>query len=67
MDTYIKMLVMFAGETVYFPVSDTPKDKKERNRSICQAYYNGISVLELSDLYGLSESQIRRIIKNRAV
>lgn len=61
-DVYIKLLVMFAGETIYFPAAGSPKDKQERNRAIQQEYYSGASVPDLVDLYGLSESQIRRII-----
>lgn len=61
-DVYIKLLVMFAGETIYFPAAGSPKDKQERNRAIQQEYYSGASVLDLMELYGLSESQIRRII-----
>ncbi|OUN33993.1 Mor transcription activator family protein [Lachnoclostridium sp. An76] len=61
-DVYIKLLVMFAGETIYFPAAGSPKDKQERNRAIQQEYYSGASVPDLMELYGLSESQIRRII-----
>lgn len=61
-DVYIKLLVMFAGETIYFPAAGSPKDKQERNRAIQREYYSGASVSDLVDLYGLSESQIRRII-----
>ena len=61
-DVYIKLLVMFAGETIYFPAAESLKDKQERNRAIQQSYYSGASVSDLVDLYGLSESQIRRII-----
>lgn len=61
-DVYIKLLVMFAGETIYFPAAGSPKDKQERNRAIQQEYYSGASVSDLMELYGLSESQIRRII-----
>ena len=61
-DVYIKLLVMFAGETIYFPAAGSPKDKQGRNRAIQQKYYSGASVSDLVDLYGLSESQIRRII-----
>ena len=61
-DVYIKLLVMFAGETIYFPAAGSLKDKQERNRAIQQNYYSGASVSDLVDLYGLSESQIRRII-----
>lgn len=61
-DVYIKLLVMFAGETIYFPAAGSPKDKQERNRAIQQSYYSGASVSDLVELYGLSESQIRRII-----
>lgn len=61
-DVYIKLLVMFAGETIYFPAAGSPKDKQERNRAIQQEYYSGVSVSDLMELYGLSESQIRRII-----
>ena len=67
LDTYIKMSVMLAGETIYFPAAGTPKDKQERNRAICQAYYNNVSVPELVETYGLSERQIWRIIGRRAV
>lgn len=61
-DVYIKLLVMFAGETIYFPAAGSPRDKQERNRAIQQEYYSGASVSDLMELYGLSESQIRRII-----
>ena len=61
-DVYIKLLVMFAGETIYFPAAGSPKDKQERNRAIQREYYSRASVSDLVDLYGLSESQIRRII-----
>lgn len=67
LDTYIKMSVMLAGETIYFPAAGTPKDKQERNKQICQAYYSGVKVPELIEIYGLSERQIWRIIKRRAV
>ena len=33
-DEYIKLLVMIAGETIYFPAVGSPKDKKERKREI---------------------------------
>lgn len=58
---------MLAGETIYFPAAGTSEDKKERNRAICQAYYNNISVPELVEIFGLSERQIWRIIGHRAV
>ena len=61
-DVYIRLLVMFAGETIYFPAAGSSKDKQERNRAIQQEYYSGASVPDLMELYGLSESQIRRII-----
>ena len=61
-DVYIKLLVMLAGETIYFPAARSSKDKQERNRAIQQEYYSGASVPDLMELYGLSESQIRRII-----
>lgn len=67
LDTYVKMSVMLAGETIYFPTAGTPKDRKERNRAICQAYYNGIKVPELVTAFGLSERQIWKIIGDRAV
>ena len=67
LDTYIKMTVMLAGETIYFPAAGTPKDKQERNKAICQAYYSGVSVPELVETFGLSERQIWRIIGRRAV
>ena len=66
-DVYIKLLVMFAGETIYFPAAGTLKDKEERNKIIREKYYNGVSVTELMNIYGISESQIRRIIANKAV
>lgn len=66
-DVYIKLLVMFAGETIYFPAAGTLKDKKERNKVIREKYYNGVSVSELMNIFGISESQIRRIIANKAV
>lgn len=66
-DEYIKLLVMFAGETIYFPAAGTPKEKQERNREIIKASENGVSVSELIESYGLSESQIRRILKGKAV
>ena len=58
---------MLAGETIYFPAAGTPKDKKERNREICQAYYSGVRVAELASTFGLSERQIWRILERRAV
>ena len=58
---------MFAGETIYFPASGTPKDREERNKAIRQAYYNGIKVPELVTAFELSERQIWRIIGDRAV
>lgn len=58
---------MLAGETIYFPAAGTSEDKKERNRAICQVYYNNISVPELVETFGLSERQIWRIIGHRAV
>ena len=62
-DVYIKLLVMLAGETVYFPASGTPNEIKERNKTIRYDYKNGMSYEKLHDLYGLSVSQIRRICK----
>lgn len=67
LDTYIKMSVMLAGETIYFPAAGTSEDKKGRNRVICEAYYSGVSVPELVETFGLSERQIWRIIGHRAV
>lgn len=58
---------MLAGETIYFPAAGTPKDKQERNKQICQAYYNGVKVPELVETFGLSERQIWRIIGRRTV
>lgn len=66
-DEYIKLLVMFAGETIYFPAAGTPKEKQERNREIIKARENGATVSKLTELYGLSDSQIRRILKGKAV
>lgn len=39
------------------------KDLKRRNREIFKRYNEGISVKELTDKYYLTESSIRRIIK----
>ena len=67
-DVYIKLLVMFAGETIYFPAAGTPMEKQERNKAIrSQAYDKGMNITELSKLYGISESQIRRILSDKAV
>lgn len=66
-DVYIKLSVMLAGETVYFPAAGTPKEKDERNKAIRTDRDNGVKVPELMELYGLSESQIRRILKCKAV
>ncbi|MCI6998037.1 MAG: hypothetical protein MR936_14970 [Eubacterium sp.] len=62
-DVYIKLLVILAGETVYFPATGTPNEKADRNKAIRNDYKNGMSYEELHDLYGLSISQIRRICK----
>lgn len=67
-DVYIKLLVMFAGETIYFPAAGTLTEKQERNKAIrSQAYDKGMNITELSKLYGISESQIRRILSDKAV
>lgn len=66
-DVYLTLLVTFAGETIYFPAAGTPKEKQERNREIIKAKENGVSVSELIESYGLSESQIRRILKGKEV
>lgn len=67
-DVYIKLLVMFAGETIYFPAAGTPTEKRERNKAIRkQAYDKDMNITELSKLYGISESQIRRILSDKAV
>ena len=63
LDVYIKLLVMLAGETVYFPAAGTPNEKADRNKAIRYDYKNGMSYEKLHDLYGLSVSQIRRICK----
>lgn len=62
-DTYLKLSVFFAGETIYFPYDGTRIDKQQRNEAIRRDYREqGLTVRELIELYGLSESQIRRII-----
>ncbi|MDO4333066.1 MAG: Mor transcription activator family protein [Eubacteriales bacterium] len=67
-DVYLKLLVMLAGETVYFPAAGTADNKQQRNGCIRDDYFNrGLTVLELAEIYGLSESQIRRILKDRTV
>lgn len=65
-DIYIKLLVMFAGETIYFPAAGTRKEKQERNQMIRKDFYNNVSVRELAESYDISESQIRRITGSRA-
>lgn len=62
-DVYLKLLVMLAGETIYFPAAGTWKDKQERNRLIRKDYQGGATYKELAELYELSESQLRRITK----
>lgn len=65
-DVYLKLLVMLAGETVYFPAVGTADNKQQRNRCIRSDYFEkGLTVLQLAEIYGLSESQIRRILKGR--
>lgn len=64
-DVYLKLLVLLAGETVYFPSFGTHEDMEQRNENICSDYWEGKKISELVDMYGLSESQIRRIIKKR--
>ncbi len=60
-DTYLKILVFLAGKTIYFPVTE---NKDQRNREIREGFWKeGLTVAELVKAYGLSESQIRRIIK----
>ena len=66
-DVYIQLSVMFAGETIYFPAAGTRKEKQERNRMIRKDFYNGATVPELVNSYGISESQIRRIIGSKTV
>lgn len=61
-EVYVKLLNILAGETVYFPAAGTTNTKQERNRSIIEDYQEGRTYKELAELYGLSESQVRRII-----
>lgn len=66
-DVYLKLLVMLAGETIYFPAAGTADNKQQRNGCIKDDFIRGLAISELMELYGLSESQIRRIIKDRTV
>jgi Mor family transcriptional regulator len=62
-DTYKKVLEVLAGETVYFPTGGTKEDNCRRNEKIKQDYYNrSVSYQELAKEYGLSVSQISKIV-----
>jgi len=61
------------GELLYIPKKDTQKagwgqlsgarlSLSLRNRNIIDAYRNGATVYELTDMYCLSEASIRKII-----
>lgn len=50
------------GETIYIPLSGCDPVKKSRNAEICEKYFSGVSIEELSEQYQLSNSQVRRII-----
>lgn len=60
-----KLIELFGGSTIYIPMLDTITRKVGRNQLIICDYLKGLSYKTLSRKYGISERQIRRIIKNR--
>ena len=52
----------FGGEKLYIP-KDTDTDLKKRNQKMVNSYNSGMSVDELRREYGLSDRQVRDILK----
>lgn len=61
-DTYKQVTDLLAGQTVYFPLVSSTKDKQKRNREIKSDYYAGMEYPELMKKYDLGERQLRKII-----
>lgn len=61
-DVYNQVTEILAGYTVYFPVNGTASDKKHRNKQIKYDFYCGISCMDIAKKYGLSVSQVSKII-----
>lgn len=57
-----KLCRSFGGSTLYIPKLDGI-DRPRRNRQILQEAANGVSVAQLCISYGLSDRQIRRILR----
>lgn len=61
-DTYRQVTELLAGQTVYFPLVGSTKEKQQRNREIRSDYYDGMEYPELMKKYDLGERQLRKII-----
>lgn len=60
----LKIFTLFAGQDLYIP-SRNLLDAARRNREIAALHDDGLSVRELSERFGVSLSQIRRIAAGR--
>lgn len=60
----LKIFTLFAGQNLYIPSSGL-LDAARRNREISALHRGGLSVRELSERFGVSLSQVRRIVSGR--
>ena len=61
MASFLKLCELSGGTTMYVPIADTIV-RKTRNRMISQEY-NGYNAKILSKKYGISEKQIKNVVK----
>lgn len=60
----LKIFTLFAGQDLYVP-SKALLDAAQRNRAIAALRGDGFSVRELSKYFGVSQTQVRRIVSGR--
>lgn len=60
----LKIFTLFAGQDLYVP-SKALLDAARRNREIAALRQDGYSIRELSERFGVSQTQVRRIIAGR--
>lgn len=65
-DTYVSILSLLAGSTVYFPSNTEFTDLEERNLQIRDDFYSGdYEVADLARKYDLSISRVYKILQAR--
>lgn len=63
LDAFNKLVYYYGGSSIYVPKTDTI-ERQKRNTKICQDYRKGNSLKNLALKYGLTENQIRSILRD---